>query len=60
MNNEDLKIECTITSEEQKMLSMMFKVANTMIEYMNSQDTGYSEFGANELFNLSEKLGIEY
>lgn len=60
MNNEDLKIECTITSEEQKILSMMFKIADTMIDYINSQDTGYSEFGNNELFNLSEKLGITY
>ena len=49
------------TENEEKVLVMMFTIVKNILDlqdgYMNIDDMS---FGHNELFNLSEKLGIDY
>lgn len=56
MPNEEL------TELEKKVLSIMFKNLDTVIEFCDGVLNLYNSdtFDRNDLFNLAEKLGIDY
>ena len=50
-----------LTEIERKVLEMLFSMANIMIKTQNDYiDIDYQSFGRDDLYNLAEKLGIEY
>lgn len=49
------------TENEKKILSMLFKILNEIIETSGGYlDIDGESFGRNELFYLSEKIGVDY
>ena len=49
------------TETEKKILTMLFKICNEMIETCDGYlDIDYCTFSRNDLFYLSEKLNIDY
>ena len=49
------------TDIEKEFLRMLFNIGNTIIETANGYyEINYESFDRNDLFQLAEKVGIEY
>lgn len=49
------------TENEEKVLIMMFTIVKNILDLQGGyMDIDYTSFGRNELFYLSQKLGIDY
>lgn len=57
---ETHKINTELTDEEIKFLTMLFEIGNRIIENYKNDDESYLSFNSDDLFNLSEKFGIDY
>ena len=50
-----------LTELEKKFLTMLMKIGNEIIEAQDGYlDFNYESFSRNDLFNLAQKLGVEY
>ena len=49
------------TDKEKKFLKLLFNIGNKIIETANGYyEINYESFDRNDLFQLAEKVGIEY
>ena len=54
-------MQTEFTEAEKAFMNMLFKMANIVIEMQNGyMDIDCLPFSRNDLYNLAEKLGIEY
>ena len=60
--NNNLYNEIQLTEKEKSILRRVFKAANAILDDIKNNDDGMImlDFDQNDLFNLAEKLDIDY